>query len=76
MVKKKSKKKPVTTRSQQEWRTNRILKGIFHNEQKMKLLADLMFLVVTSSLRDDLIGRAAQLKYAVSDPVVHKIKKR
>lgn len=48
------------------WRFGRILQGLHLNEQRMKLLSELMFLVVSASLKAAQIKKAAKLKYAIT----------
>ena len=47
------------------FRFGRILQGVFQNEQRMNLLSELMFLVVSASLNDKLIRKAAVLKLGI-----------
>jgi hypothetical protein len=51
------------------YRFGRILQGIYQNEQRMKLLGELMFLVVSASLKDARIRKAAKLKYGIAKGV-------
>ncbi len=53
------------------FRFERILRGLFQNEQRMKLLSELMFLVVSASLNDELVRRAAELKFGIAQGVTN-----
>jgi len=58
------------------FRFGRILQGVFQNEQRMKLLSELMFLVVSASLNDVLIRKAAKLKFQIGQGVTNANKRR
>jgi hypothetical protein len=58
------------------FQVGRILKGVFQNEQRMNLLSELMFLVVSASLNDSLIRKAAKLKFQIGQGAANANRRR